>query len=72
MVAALLLLYFLYSIAQVLLLFFIGVLFAIYLCAITDALQERLAVPRTAGLLIAVISTHEEARRDSPRRWRDS
>jgi predicted PurR-regulated permease PerM len=56
-VSALLLLYFLYSIAQVLLLFFVGVLFSIYLCAVTDALQERLAVPRTAGLLLAVLLT---------------
>jgi len=56
-VAALLLLYFLYSIAQVLLLFFIGVLFAIYLAAVTDAIQSRLAVPRAAGLFIAVVFT---------------
>jgi predicted PurR-regulated permease PerM len=54
---ALLLLLFLYSVAEVLLLFFIGVLFAVYLSAITDALQRRLAVPRVAGLLIAVIFT---------------
>jgi predicted PurR-regulated permease PerM len=52
-----LLLLFLYSIAEVLLLFFIAVLFSIYLSAITDALQERLAVPRTVGLLIAVLVT---------------
>jgi predicted PurR-regulated permease PerM len=56
-VAALLLLYFLYSIAQVLLLFFIGVLFSIYLCAVTDAIQRRLAVPRGAGLLAALLFT---------------
>jgi predicted PurR-regulated permease PerM len=56
-VSALLLLYFLYSIAEVLLLFFVGVLFAIYLSAVTDAVQRRLAVPRAAGLLIAVITT---------------
>lgn len=54
---ALLLLLFLYSIAEVLLLFFIAVLFAIYLGAITDALQARLAVPRTAGLVAAVVLT---------------
>jgi predicted PurR-regulated permease PerM len=52
-----LLLLFLYSIAEVLLLFFIAVLFAIYLSAITDALQARLAVPRAAGLLAAVLVT---------------
>ncbi|HSJ07891.1 MAG TPA: AI-2E family transporter [Longimicrobiales bacterium] len=56
-VFTLLLLLFLYSIAEVLLLLFIAVLFAIYLSAITDALQQRLAVPRTAGLLIAVFVT---------------
>lgn len=54
---AVLLLVFLYSIAEVLLLLFIGVLFGIYLSAITDALQKRLAVPRTAGLFIAVLFT---------------
>jgi predicted PurR-regulated permease PerM len=56
-VFALLLLLFLYSVAEVLLLFFIAVLFAVYLSAITDALQKRLAMPRVAGLLIAVIFT---------------
>jgi predicted PurR-regulated permease PerM len=55
--AALLLLYFLYSIAQLLLLFFIAVLFALYLSAVTDALQKWLAVPRTAGLLMALLLT---------------
>jgi predicted PurR-regulated permease PerM len=56
-VLTLLLLLFLYSIAEVLLLFFIAVLFSIYLSAITDALQRRLALPRAAGLLIAVVIT---------------
>lgn len=56
-VLLLLLLGFLYSIAEVLLLFFIAVLFAIYLSAITDALQRRLAMPRVLGLLIAVLAT---------------
>lgn len=54
---AVLLLVFLYSIAEVLLLLFIGVLFGIYLAAITDALRQRLAVPRTAGLFITVLFT---------------
>jgi predicted PurR-regulated permease PerM len=54
---ALLLLLFLYSVAEVLLLFFIAVLFAVYLSAITDSLQKRLALPRVAGLLIAVFIT---------------
>jgi predicted PurR-regulated permease PerM len=56
-VVAFLLLLFLYSVAEVLLLFFIAVLFAVYLSAITDSLQQRLAIPRVAGLLIAVAIT---------------
>jgi predicted PurR-regulated permease PerM len=56
-VFAILLLLFLYSIAEVLLLFFIAVLFAVYLSALIDALQSRLAVPRAASLLIAVLFT---------------
>ncbi len=54
---SLLLLLFLYSIAEVLLLFFIGVLFALYLGGITDTLQRRLSVPRGLGLAIAVLVT---------------
>ncbi len=54
---SLLLLLFLYSIAEVLLLFFIGVLFALYLGGITDLLQRRLSVPRGLGLAIAVLVT---------------
>jgi predicted PurR-regulated permease PerM len=56
-VLAFLLLLFLYSIAEVLLLFFIAVLFAVYLSAITDSLQQRLAIPRVAGLFVAVVLT---------------
>src|SRR5690606_39009494 len=54
---AALLLLFLHRVAEVLLLFFIAILFGIYLSAITDSLQKRLAVPRAVGLLIAVIIT---------------
>ena len=54
---AVLLLLFLHRVAEVLLLFFIAILFAIYLSAITDSLQKRLSVPRAAGLLIAVLFT---------------
>ena len=54
---AVLLLLFMYSVAEVLLLFFIAVLFGVYLSAITDALQKRLAIPRAAGLLIALVIT---------------
>lgn len=54
---AALLLLFLHSVAEVLLLFFIAVLFAIYLSSITDSLQKRLGVPRAIGVLIAVLLT---------------
>lgn len=54
---SLLFLFFLYSIAEVLLLFFIGVLFSLYLGGITDTLQRRLSVPRGLGLAIAVVFT---------------
>jgi predicted PurR-regulated permease PerM len=54
---SLLLLLFLYSIAEVLLLFFIGVLLSLYLGGITDALQHRLGVPRGLGLAIAALIT---------------
>jgi predicted PurR-regulated permease PerM len=54
---ALLLLLFLYSIAEVLLLFFISVLFAVYLSALTDVMQKGLGAPRGVGLAIATLST---------------
>jgi predicted PurR-regulated permease PerM len=54
---AALLLLFLHRVAEVLLLFFIAILFAIYLSSITDSLQKRLAVPRAIGVLIAVLIT---------------
>lgn len=54
---AALLLLFLHRVAEILLLFFIAILFGIYLSAITDALQRRLALPRGAGLLVAVLLT---------------
>lgn len=56
-ISALLLLYFLYSIAEILLLLFIAVLFSLYLGAVTDTLQLRFGVPRAAGLSIAVLAT---------------
>src|SRR5690606_13392785 len=52
-----LLLLFLYSIAEILLLLFIAILFSLYLSAITDALQQRLHMPRPAGLLLALLLT---------------
>ena len=53
----LLLLWFVYSIAEILLLLFIAVLFSLYLGAITDTLQRRLAVPRPLGMLLAILLT---------------
>lgn len=52
-----LLLLFLYNIAEILLLLFIAILFSIYLSAIIDTLQRRLHVPRIAGLLMALLLT---------------
>ncbi|MGH7481224.1 MAG: AI-2E family transporter [Longimicrobiales bacterium] len=54
---AALLLLFLYSIAEILLLAFIGVLFGLFLAAITDAMQRRFGTPRWLGLLCALILT---------------
>ena len=54
---AVLLLLFLHRVAEILLLFFIAVLFAIYLSAITDSLQKRLPIPRGVGILIALLLT---------------
>ncbi|MGH7506212.1 MAG: hypothetical protein ACRELX_11200, partial [Longimicrobiales bacterium] len=48
-----LLLLFLYSVADVLLLLFIATLFSVYLGAITDAFQRRLRVPRPLGMVAA-------------------
>jgi len=56
-ISALLLLLFLYSIAEILLLLFIAILFSLYLGAITDTLQVRLGVPRGLGLLLGVLGT---------------
>ena len=53
----LLILFFLYSVAEVLLLFFIAILFGVYLAWITDVLQRRLGVPRWVGILGALIIT---------------
>lgn len=54
-VFTLLLLLFLYSIAEVLLLLFIAILFGVFLSAITDSLQRRFSVPRGVGVLAAFI-----------------
>jgi predicted PurR-regulated permease PerM len=52
-----LLVLFLYSIAGILLLFLVSVLFAIFLGALTDEFQRRLGLPRQAGLLLSVLLT---------------
>ncbi len=53
----LLLLVFLFKVAEVLLLFFIAILFGVYLSWITEALQRNLGLPRWAGLLGALLIT---------------
>jgi predicted PurR-regulated permease PerM len=52
-----LLLLFVYSVAEVLFLFFIAALFSLYLGAITDFLEERLHIRRGLGIAIAMIAT---------------
>lgn len=52
-----LLLLFVYSVVEVLLLLFVAVLFALYLGAVTDFLQRRLRLPRWAGLSAALLLT---------------
>lgn len=54
---AVLLLAFVYSVAHVLLLLFIAALFALYLGAIIDFLQERFRVPRVMGVMAALVIT---------------
>lgn len=56
-VFTLLLLLFLYSIAEVLLLLFIAILFSVYLGAFTDGLQRRFGTPRPLGLVVAMLLT---------------
>lgn len=46
-----------YSVAEVLLLFFIAILFGVYLSWITDVLQRNLGVPRWLGMLGALLIT---------------
>lgn len=56
-VFAILLLLFIYSVAEVLLLFFVAALFALYLGAIIDFVEHRLRLPRAAGLIVALLIT---------------
>jgi len=52
---AILLLFFLYSVADVLFLLFIAALISIYLAAFTDVLERRIGVPRWFGLSVALL-----------------
>src|SRR5688572_29725796 len=52
-----LLLLFVYSVAEILLLFFVAIIFAIYLAWITEIFQRRLGAPRWLGLLAALTIT---------------
>jgi predicted PurR-regulated permease PerM len=52
-----LLLLFIYSVAEILLLFFVSILFAIYLAWVTESLQRRLGIPRWSGLVAALAIT---------------
>lgn len=53
----LLFLFFLFKVAEVLLLFFIAILFGVYLGWITEILQRNLGVPRWVGILGALLIT---------------
>ncbi|MEX2281859.1 MAG: AI-2E family transporter [Gemmatimonadota bacterium] len=52
-----LLLLFVYSVAEILLLFFVAIIFAIYLAWITEIFQRRLGAPRWLGLMAALLIT---------------
>ncbi|HET7275579.1 MAG TPA: AI-2E family transporter [Longimicrobiaceae bacterium] len=54
---AVLLLLFVYNVAEILLLLFIAALFSLYLAAVTDFLQRRLNLPRGVGLTVGLTLT---------------
>lgn len=56
-IALLLLLAFIYSIADLLFLLFLAVLFATFLGTLTDWCQRRLRVPRPLGIVISLLAT---------------
>jgi predicted PurR-regulated permease PerM len=56
-VFVILLLLFVHSVAEVLLLLFIAVLFSLYLGAVTDFLQHRVRLPRAGGLTVALLAS---------------
>ncbi|MBI4521435.1 MAG: AI-2E family transporter [Gemmatimonadetes bacterium] len=56
-IVALVVLYFAYSVAEILLLLFIATLFALYLGLLTDFFHAKLAIPRALGLVLALLAT---------------
>ncbi|MBI4540253.1 MAG: AI-2E family transporter [Gemmatimonadetes bacterium] len=56
-IATILVIYFAYSIAEILLLLFISVLFSLYLGMLTDFFQLRMGMPRALGLAEALVVT---------------
>jgi predicted PurR-regulated permease PerM len=56
-VVLVLLLLFVYSVADLLILLFLAVLFSIYLGSVTDWFQRRLRLPRPAGIVVSVLAT---------------
>jgi predicted PurR-regulated permease PerM len=56
-VVLVLLLLFVYSVADLLILLFLSVLFSIYLGTLTDWFQRRLRLPRPAGIVVSVLAT---------------
>ncbi|MDP2479290.1 MAG: AI-2E family transporter [Candidatus Palauibacterales bacterium] len=56
-VVLVLLLLFVYSVADLLILLFLSVLFSIYLGTVTDWFQRRLRLPRPVGIVVSVLAT---------------
>lgn len=52
-----LVLLFVYGVAEILLLLFVATLFSLYLGAVTDFLERRVGVPRWTGLAVALVLT---------------
>lgn len=55
-IALLLLLAFVYSVADLLILLFLAVLFSVFLGTLTDVFQRRLRVPRPLGIVISLLT----------------
>ena len=56
-VVLVLLLLFVYSVADLLILLFLSLLFSIYLGTVTDWFQRRLRLPRPVGIVVSVVAT---------------